>query len=132
MNLIWATRGRAWGFRFLLDGGFTDPLPVYERAFAGTEGESTLCRRVDAQVALRFPDPRGRRDQAGRLIPHDIVVLQPLADHVRSVEDGQRLVWPLVADTFARVWDLPRPPSLADIHGPGGEPTQVGAASAPG
>ncbi len=51
MNLIWATRGRSWGFRFLLDGGYSDPLPVYEKAFAGAEGESTLCRRVDAHVA---------------------------------------------------------------------------------
>lgn len=120
MNLVWATRGRSWGFRFLLDGGYSDPLPVYERAFAGTEGESILCRRVNAHVALRFPDPRGRRDQAGRLIPHDIVVLPPLADDVRSVEDGRRLVWPLLADTFARVWELPGPPSPADIQGPGG------------
>lgn len=115
MNLIWATRGLSWGFRFLLDGGYADPLPVYERAFEGTEGESTLCRCKEL-VALRFPDPEGRRDEAGRVIPHDIVVLPPLADDVRSVEDGQRLVWPLLAPTFGRVWDLPRAPSSADIH----------------
>ncbi len=125
MSLVWATRGRSWGFRFLLDGGYSDPLPVYERAFASTEGESTVCRRVDTYVALRFPDPLGRRDAAGRLIPHDIVLLPPLADGVRSVEDAQRLVWPLLADTFARVWDLPRPPSAADIREFGAGPTEV-------
>ena len=25
MTLIWATRGRTWGFRFLRDGGFEEP-----------------------------------------------------------------------------------------------------------
>lgn len=118
MNLVWATRGRSWGFCFLLDGGHSDPLPVYERAFAGTEGESTLCRRVVVGVALRFPDPLGRRDGAGRIIPHDVVVLPPLADDVRSVEDGLQLVWPLLADTYSHVWDEPGPPSPADIHAP--------------
>lgn len=121
MNLIWATRGLSWGFRFLLDGGYSNPLPAYERAFAGTEGQTTLCRSVDELVALRFPDPLGRRDEAGRPIPHDIVVLPPFADDVRSVDDGQRLVWPLLADTFARVWELPcrsrprQPTSLAPM-----------------
>ena len=30
-RLIWATRGRSWGFRFLLKGGLSDPLMAYER-----------------------------------------------------------------------------------------------------
>lgn len=117
MRLIWATRGHSWGFRFLLDGGSPDPLPTYETAFAGTEGEQTVCRRADEHVALRFPDPLGRRDAAGRVIPHDIVVFAPLADEVHSLEDGQRLIWPRLANTFDRVWDLPRPPSRADVLG---------------
>jgi hypothetical protein len=116
VSLVWATRGRCWGFRFLLDGGFPDPLRSYERAFAGTEGELTVCREVGAAVALRFPDPLGRCDEAGRVIPHDIVVLPPLAGDIRSVDDGRRLVWPRLADAFARVWDQPRPPSAADIQ----------------
>lgn len=115
MKVIWATRGRSWGFRFLLDGGRPDPLQEYERAFNGTEGESTVCRRLGADVALRFPDPLGRRDDAGRTIPHDLVVPPPLADDIHSSEDGQGLVWPLLADTFARLWALPDPPSSADI-----------------
>jgi hypothetical protein len=110
VNLVWATRGRTWGFRFLLDGGYSDPLPVYERAFWGTEGDSAACRHVGSDVALRFPDPQGRRDAAGRTIPHDVVVLPPMADEIHSVEDGQRLIWPLLAEAFAHLWDLPEPP----------------------
>jgi hypothetical protein len=116
MSLIWATRGRAWGFRFLRNGGFEDPLTVYETAFAGVEDNSEAWRRVDEtvalpeMVALRFPDPSGRRDQAGRVIPHDFVVLQPLAAEIHSVEEGRRLIWSLVAHDFERVWELPQPP----------------------
>jgi hypothetical protein len=115
MRFIWATRGRTWGFRFLRDGGFKDPLLAYETAFSGFEDTSEGWRRVAGTVAqselvaLRFPDPSGRRDQAGRVIPHDFVVLQPWADEIGSVEDGRRLVWPLVADDFTRVWNLPKP-----------------------
>lgn len=117
MRLIWATRGRTWGFRFLHDGGFEDPLPVYESAFSGIEDKPEACRRVTKtatlpeMVALRFPDPSGRRDQAGRVIPHDFVVLQPLADEIDSVEQGRQLVWPLVADEFSRAWELSEPAS---------------------
>lgn len=116
MSLVWATRGRSWGFRFLLDGGYPDPLAIYDHAFTGTEGQQTICRRIGTHVALRFPDPLGRRDEAGRVIPHDIVLQPPLADEVHSVADGQRLVWPRLADAYSRVWELPRPPSPADIH----------------
>jgi len=119
MSLIWATRGRTWGFRFLLDGGFTDPLPEYETAFVGVEDAPKACRRVGGRVALRFPDPLGRKDTAGRVIPHDFVVTGPLADEIDSVDDGLRLVWqqPRVADEYARIWDSPEPPARAVAGG---------------
>ena len=61
-RLIWATRGRSWGFRFLLKGGLSDPLLVYERSFADAKEEPAACHRAAGKVALRFPDPLGRRD----------------------------------------------------------------------
>src|SRR6476661_3454327 len=87
-RLIWATRGRSWGFRFLLAGGLSDPLADYERAFADLEPEPAAWRRTDAVVALRIPDPDGRKDAAGRDIPHEFVVFGDLADRIESVEDG--------------------------------------------
>jgi hypothetical protein len=117
MTLIWATRGRTWGFRFLRDGGFEDPLLVYDVAFSDVdEGPEAWARIAGPQelhemVALRFPDPLGRQDRAGRVIPHHFVVLPPLADGIDSVEDGLQRIWPLVADQFERVWELSTPPS---------------------
>lgn len=87
MRFIWATRGRDWGFTFLRDGGLADPLPTYEAAFAGTNPTLTT---------MRFNDPEGRSDRAGRVIEHDFVFLDPTENP--TAED----VWQLVADEFAR------------------------------
>lgn len=114
-SLIWATRGRSWGFRFLLDGGLADPLLDYERSFAGLEDEPATWRRAAGKVALRFPDPLGRKDAAGRVIPHEFVVSGDLADEIESVEAGLQQIWPLVAGAYAGVWDADGPPSSADL-----------------
>jgi hypothetical protein len=110
MSLIWATRGHTWGFRFLLTDGPEDPLPAYEAVFARAGDGPEVCIRVGDKVALRFPDPLGRKDRAGRVIPHEFVVGGPLAEEIGSVADGLRLVWnrPEIEGEFARVWDQPR------------------------
>lgn len=105
MNLIWATRGREWGFRFLRDGGFADPLPEYDAAFAGIGAGPSACHRVGAMVAVRFLDPSGRKDSAGRVIPHEFVVFPPLSDQIETVDDALANVWPLVAEEYETVWD---------------------------
>jgi hypothetical protein len=122
MSLVWASRGRSWGFRFLRDGGLRDPLPHYGTAFAHVGDEPEICCRDGKSVALRFPDPLDRRDAAGRVILHEFVLSGPLADGINSPEDGRRLVWPLVAQQFADVWDLPRPPSACATGAPDAHP----------
>jgi hypothetical protein len=115
-GLIWATRGRTWGFRFLLDAGLADPLETFERAFAGLGDDPTAWRRAAGQVALRFPDPPKRRDSAGRVIPHHFVVFGPLVEGVDSLEAGVKQIWPLVAPAYAQVWDADDPPSGTDLR----------------
>ena len=114
MSLIWATRGLTWGFRFLLKGDLRDPLQEYEEAFASTDSDQELCRPTGDTVALRFPDPEGRTDTAGRVIPHDFVISGPLAAEIDSVNDGRRLIWsrPEISRHFAEIWDTPKPPPL--------------------
>lgn len=111
MKLIWATRGRTWGFRFLSDGGFDDPLQVYDTIFSGFAGESEVCRRLDEKVGLRFLDPEGRQDAFGRVISHDFVVMGPEAGQIDSADDGRLLIWPLVREEFERVWERDEPSS---------------------
>jgi len=116
VDLIWATRGRTWGFRFLLDGGVPNPLALYESAFVGAEHETALCRRSDGPTTLRFPDPLGRTDTARRIIPHDFVIMGPTAATIASIDDGVREIWPIVAKAYADVWESKTPPSIASIR----------------
>jgi hypothetical protein len=111
-GFIWATRGRTWGFRFLRRGGREDPLGVYEDTFSEIGDQPEAWRRVADKVALRFPDPEGRRDAAGRVIPHDFVLLGRWADGINSIEDGRQRIWHEVADDFERFWNETDPPSV--------------------
>lgn len=114
-RFIWATRGRTWGFRFLRRGGLNDPLAVYDAAFSQLGDQPEAWHRGVHGTALRFPDPDGRRDVAGRVIPHELVLLGPTwAEQIDSLEEGRERVWKLIADEFASVWDEAEPPSGRD------------------
>lgn len=115
-RIIWATRGRNWGFRFLLDAGLDDPLATYDRMFAGLTNSANAFYRDSAVVAVRFLDPEGRRDAARRIIPHEFIVFDDLAATVSSVQAGERLIWPLVSATYSRIWDAEEPPSREEIE----------------
>jgi hypothetical protein len=111
MILLWATRGRSWGFRFLsVEGGASgaDPLALYERAFAGHEDETEGCWRSGALLAVRFPDPEGRADESGRMIPHELVLEAASAD-VDSPADAIASIWPQLAGRYDAIWDGPGP-----------------------
>lgn len=112
MKLIWATRGRTWGHRFLLDGGYADPLPEYDKAFSTLGDDSELWHLGVDRAALRFPDPEGRTDRAGRPISHEFVVFAPELNSITSAATGLSLIWtqPTIAARFADIWDLPAPP----------------------
>lgn len=114
-QLIWATRGRTWGFRFLLDAGLGDPLPAYDEAFSGLTDAPDVWARKGQAVAVRLADPEGRRDSAGRVIPHEFVALGPLAESVSSVEDALTHLWPLVEGAYRRVWEAASPPVAGDL-----------------
>ncbi|MCM3554867.1 hypothetical protein M3697_07075 [Janibacter melonis] len=114
-GLIWATRGRTWGFRFLLDGGHVDPLPTYEAAFASMPDGPGVVEGPDQTRALRIDDPLGRRDSAGRVIPHEFVLAGAPAEAITSAAEGQQRVWPFVQQAFELVWDRDNPPSATEV-----------------
>jgi hypothetical protein len=111
VNFIWATRGRTWGFRFMRTGDLSDPLEAYDAAFAGMEDTIDAFRKRGATVAVRFADPEGRRDRAGRLIPHEFVIFAPDAARLDSVEKARDALWNVVAEEYATLWDQPMAPS---------------------
>ncbi len=115
-GIVWATRGRTWGFRFLLTGGVSDPLAEYERVFADLKDEPTAWVKMVGRVGLRFPDPEGRRDTAGRIIPHEFVILGSQSNQIQSLEAGTEWVWPRVAQAYERVWSADRPPLSDELR----------------
>jgi len=115
-GVIWATRGRTWGFRFLLDGGLPNPLAEYERVFGDLKDEPTAWVQTAGRVGLRFPDPESRRDTAGRIIPHEFVILGPQSERLQSLEAGKEWVWLRVANAYERVWGADRPPQSDELR----------------
>ena len=116
-SLIWASRGRSWGFRFLLDAGLDNPLSTYDLAFAGSPEARSVLTHGEAWVALRFSDPDGRVDASGRVIPHEFIVVGgPLAGAINSLESGIGLLWDLVGGTHAKLWASPRGPSVSEVE----------------
>lgn len=106
-SFVWATRGRDWGFRFLRDGGYEDPLPVYEEAFEGNANLSEFCAHVNGWLVVRFRDPRGRLDRSGRPIAHDFVILRQASGELPAVSEAEQVAWNSVAKDYERIWDLP-------------------------
>ncbi|WP_220483929.1 hypothetical protein [Microlunatus kandeliicorticis] len=82
----------------------------YEAAFNRFEDDLEVCEREHDVTALRFLDPAGRRDAAGRPIPHDFVLFDDLAKQVMSVDEGVARVWPLVRADYSSRWDGPASP----------------------
>ena len=114
-QVIWLTRGRTWGFRFLLDGGLADPLITYEDAIGELGDETYGIVQRNGCTALRFGDPESRRDASGRLIPHDFVVTGEIGATIASVDDFIDRVWPLVAGAYASVWQTAQPDDLRPL-----------------
>jgi len=114
MNVIWATRGKTWGFRFLLSGRQAHPLALYEEAFIGVDSSPEVFQKRAGALAVRFPDPDGRKDRSGRVIPHEFVVLLPESEKMESFRDAQIALWEQVGAGYAEVWDLPNGPSRLD------------------
>ena len=113
MSIIWLTRGKAWDYRFIHSGGYSDPLPTFEGVLShGIESGETLTRH-GSHLGLVFLDPLERRDQSGRPILHGFVIEGELAEKISSLQDGIREVWPLVAEEYERIWELPKPPTMS-------------------
>lgn len=107
-SYIWATRGRLWGFRFLRDGGFADPLPIYEAAFAGIADQREVAKRVGEAIVLRFQDPEGRQDHARRVISHDFVIRTMGTGELPAIAGAARIAWESVSAEYDRIWDAAR------------------------
>lgn len=83
-NFLWMTRGKKWGFRFLSKCSLLAPVSetVYKAVFLHDDsrfgywkGFVFLDGRRQPYVACRCYDSMIQRDEAGRRIPHDFLLL---------------------------------------------------------
>lgn len=51
---------------------------------------------MNEATSLRFPDPDGRTDRAGRVIPHEFVVLAPDHANLQDADAARRTLWDAV------------------------------------
>lgn len=110
MRILWATRGKTWGFRFLRTEGLADPLATYEEAFAGTDGRPETFAMRSGTAAVRFSDPEGRVDRAGRIIPHEFVVFAADSAGLDDLGSARAALWDEVGDQYLAIWERPVPP----------------------
>jgi hypothetical protein len=113
-GVIHATRGKEKGFGFYEKGGLMDALDEYTSAFGTNSDGGTLFKRVgdnNEKVAFRFMDPDGRKDRAGRLIPHEVILPEPLSKGVTNLDEAVAKVWPMIKDNVeAKYEDKPKSP----------------------
>lgn len=105
VGVLHASRGKERGFSFMQKGGLPDPLREYDKAPFNERTERSFIARYGAnqeKVAARFLDPEGRKDAAGRPIPHEVILPKELAKDVHSLDDAISKVWPLIKDTYAQ------------------------------
>lgn len=105
MSIIWATRGRTWGFRFLRDGGHARPLEFYTRAFSQADDELEVFHQSTDSIAIRFADPQDRKDRSGRIIPHEFVLTGDDMKGISCLDDATSKIWPAFSATYNEIWD---------------------------
>ena len=113
-HLIWLTRGRDWGFRFLSMGPFSPELvdELYKKVFGengdgAKEAAGTITIAHGEQVyhyaAYRFYDQCHEwRDVAGRAIPHEMIVVHESARIECSAKELMDCVRPFYARQFVK------------------------------
>lgn len=102
ITVLHASRGKNKGFRFYSDGQSPSPLQEFDKAFPEGDREArTLFKKYDGKIAATFSDPEGRKDHAGRVIPHSVVIPKTMTDGINSLDDVINKIWPIVKEDYS-------------------------------
>lgn len=102
-DIIYASRGLNKGFRVFKNGNSPSPIEVMDKAFGGdlNNTDSSHFQKTDGRVAATFLDPEGRKDRAGRVIPHMVVVPKTMSTSLNNLDDVVQKIWPIIKDTHS-------------------------------
>jgi hypothetical protein len=101
-GIVLATRTRNRGSQFLLKGGLDDALPEYLKAGFGDSIADNSMKKFGGKVAVSFNDPEGRKDAAGRIINHEVILPESLSGGISNFESARSKAWPLIKDQYEK------------------------------
>ena len=106
-NVAFLTRGKDYGFRFLDSGGTKTPLSDLEGLFGDSvmDQSAGFFEKNGGVIGASFLDPDGRKDQAGRTIPHFVVVPKSMSKDINNLDDVVSKVWPQLKDRYPYTYD---------------------------
>lgn len=102
-SIIHTSRGKNKGFRFYQQGGTPDYFQLWSKHFeqAGGAAKNDMFEKLpNGMVAAAFPDPKGRKDAVGRVIPHEVIVPAYLTTGINTISDVVKHVWPMLEDAY--------------------------------
>jgi hypothetical protein len=109
-NILWSTAGRDWEFRFLLEPKQCDDWVAYHRSIfqpsATNETDINHGSILSGSVlytSVVFLDPEGRKDSAGRVIPHEVAVIGEHLDR----DNLKNLLWEKLSGVYSQLYGLP-------------------------
>lgn len=102
-SILHTSRGKNKGFRFYQQGGTPDYFNLWSRHFEahGFQREGDIFEKLpNGMVAAAFADPKGRKDAAGRVIPHQVLVPGYLTKGINTLSDVVKEIWPMLEDAY--------------------------------
>jgi hypothetical protein len=109
-NILWSTAGRDWEFRFLLEPEQCDDWVAYHRSIfqpsAANETDINHGSILSGSViytSVVFLDPEGRKDSAGRVIPHEVAVIGEHLDR----DNLKNMLWEKLSNVYSQLYGLP-------------------------
>ncbi len=109
-DVIHASKGKGReGFKFLKKGGLIDPLQEFEKGFgqhaSPNPGEFLRYGAKAEKLAVAFLDPLGRKDAAGRVIPHEVILPAHHAEGINTYADAVKKAWSLVGHDYNKYFE---------------------------
>ena len=107
-DLIFATRTRGQGISFVRKGNLPDPLLEYDRGFGSDSGEKNVFRRYgdnNEKIAVSFDDPDGRKDHAGRVIPHEVIIPKSMSAGINTHAEAVAKAWSILGPKYSEDYD---------------------------
>lgn len=103
-DIIHLARGKNVGLTFQRKGNTPDFADVFHKLGMNADGlPREFVRKVEdgsGTILARMADPLSRRDFAGRLIQHDIVIPKSMASGIETLDDVRTKIYPKLKDTY--------------------------------